>query len=258
MSPRPARHPLEQGSHAQPAAATGALPAATAGGDRRDASFHDRSLLLHVFERVAAEGRPHLLVVASADSGASRLVGELVLALGDRATVLTAQCRGATGRPSSPLARIVGQAAGSAPGDPVTASDCRLTGLLAGDACPEPEPIALLVHQLLRAVGGEAPVVMVVEDVHRAEPALADMLAGLLDCAHSSPLLLVCTARAGASAAVRRLGRGPRASTLLLPPRPRAAAPLASPSTEPVGAQTKAGATPAPGLRVGELAGARP
>ena len=50
-------------------------------------------------------------------------------------------------------------------------------------------------RRFLESIAERAPLVLVVEDVHWADPALLAFLEHLADCAQSVPLLVICTAR---------------------------------------------------------------
>ena len=143
-------------------------------------------------------------LVGPAGIGKSRLVQELVAEVGSGAGVVVGRClsygEGVTYRP---LADIVRQLGGSDPRQ-------RIEELLEGD-----EPIARLVlgaiglsegaaqaeetfwavRRLLERVAAERPLVVVVEDVHWAEPTLLDLLDHLVAFSSAHPILLVCNAR---------------------------------------------------------------
>jgi DNA-binding SARP family transcriptional activator/predicted Zn-dependent protease len=78
------------------------------------------------------------------------------------------------------------------------------------------------VRRLLEELAAERPTVLLVEDVHWAEPTLLDLLDGLVDWLRDSPLLIVCTTRPDIYE--RRTGWGgrPGATTLSLRPLARA------------------------------------
>ena len=57
------------------------------------------------------------------------------------------------------------------------------------------DDIAWAVRRTLGALASESPLVLVVEDIHWAEPVLLDVLEALLDWTTSARLLIVCPAR---------------------------------------------------------------
>ena len=157
------------------------------------------------FARARDEQACHAVtVVGPAGIGKSRLVQELVALVGEDATVVVGRCLSyGEGVTYKPLAEIVRQLGGSDPRQ-------RVSELLEGD-----EPIAQLVlgaiglseraaqaeetfwavRRLLERVARERPLVVVVEDVHWAEPTLLDLLEYLVAFSSGHPLLLVCLAR---------------------------------------------------------------
>jgi DNA-binding SARP family transcriptional activator len=161
--------------------------------------------LREAFGRARAEQACHAVtVIGPAGIGKSRLVQELCAEVAGDATVLVGRCQsygeGATYRP---LAEIVRRLGGSDPrqrveevleGDPATA---RLVlgaiGLI--EAPTQAEDTLWAVRRLLERVAEEAPLVVVVEDVHWAEPTLLDLLEYLVAFSSGHSILLVCIAR---------------------------------------------------------------
>ena len=78
------------------------------------------------------------------------------------------------------------------------------------------------VRRLLEELAGNATTVLLVEDVHWAEPTLLDLLDGLVDWMRDSPLLVVCTARPDIYERREGWGGRPGATTLSLRPLARA------------------------------------
>jgi DNA-binding SARP family transcriptional activator/predicted ATPase len=158
-----------------------------------------------VFARAREERDCHAVtVVGPAGIGKSRLARELVDESGDDATILVGRCQAyGEGVTYRPIAEIVRQLGGSDPRQ-------RVEELLAGE-----EPIAQLVlaaiglsdaaaqagetfwavRRLLERVAAERPLVVVVEDVHWAEPTLLDLLEYLVAFSSGQPILLICNAR---------------------------------------------------------------
>jgi DNA-binding SARP family transcriptional activator len=157
------------------------------------------------FARAREEQTCHAVtVVGPAGIGKSRLARELLSELEDRATVAVGRC------PSygeavayRPLAEIVRQLGG---GDP----RAWLSEVLQGDeqaarlvlsaiglpgSPAQAEEIFWAVRRLFERVAAKRPLVLFVEDVHWAEPALRDLLEYLLTFSSGSPMLIVCLAR---------------------------------------------------------------
>jgi class 3 adenylate cyclase/tetratricopeptide (TPR) repeat protein len=146
-------------------------------------------------------------VVGPAGIGKSRLASELAADLGERATVAVGHClaygEGITYRP---LAEIVGQVTGGHPpariadvlrgADPSGVIARRVLGAV-GLSC-EPthaEEMFWAVRRLFEWAAQQRPLVAVVEDIHRAEPTLLDLLDHLVAFSSGAAILLVCLAR---------------------------------------------------------------
>ncbi|HEY6097852.1 MAG TPA: AAA family ATPase, partial [Anaeromyxobacter sp.] len=184
-------------------------------------------LLLDTFERVRTERRAHLFtLVGNAGIGKSRLVGELLarVAAGGEARVLRGRCLPyGAGITYWPLMEIVRDDAGIASDDDHDAALAKLEAradrlLGAGaasvrqrlaamlglraveDALPEVRPenvareIAWGMREYLGAVARE-PVVVVIDDLQWAEPAVFDVIEGVAERSEDAPLLLLCVAR---------------------------------------------------------------
>ena len=185
--------------------------------------------LQRAFERVGTERRSHLLtVLGEAGIGKTRLAGELVSSLGDEATALYGRCvsygEGAT---YLPVTEIVRQAV---PNRPRTT----IASLLAGD--PDAELVAQRVTELTgesesTASTGEAfwavrrlfeglargrPLLVVLEDIHWAEPTLLELIEYLGAWISEAPVLVLCLARP--ELLEKRPGWGAQAETIVLDP----------------------------------------
>lgn len=142
-------------------------------------------------------------IVGPPGIGKSRLAGEFLAAVGEQATVLAGRClaygEGTTYRALADIVRELG-------GDPRR----RIAELLAGDEgavrgilgaigySDEPvqvEETAWALRRLLERLAEERPLVVAVEDVHWAEPALLDLLDHVVALSSGSPILLVCLTR---------------------------------------------------------------
>jgi class 3 adenylate cyclase len=157
------------------------------------------------FARARGEQACHAVtVVGPAGIGKTRLAQELVAELGDAATVVVGRCvsygEGVTYRP---LADIIEQLGG---GDPrrwvgeILGGEEPLARLVLGaiglsDGAAKAEETFWAVRRLLERVARERPLVVLVEDVHWAEPTLLDLLEYLVAFSSGHALLLVCNAR---------------------------------------------------------------
>jgi DNA-binding SARP family transcriptional activator len=179
---------------------------------RLDAPFVGRrgelARLGDAFRRAGEERTAHLVsVFGVAGIGKSRLARELLSLVGSEATVLTGRCLPyGEGITFWPLRELVREAAGE-----VTSES--LLGLLAGEADAalladrltaalglpgaggaSEEEIFWAVRRLLGALARERPLVIILEDLHWAEPTFLDLVEYLAD-SRGIPLMLVCLAR---------------------------------------------------------------
>jgi len=161
--------------------------------------------LAAAFERVTDDRRCRLLLVLGEPGiGKTRLTAELTARLADEASVLTGRCvsygRGATFLPLAELIRSV-------------SAETDLRELLAADEHAELIAASLselagddtatvsrsdtfwAVRRLFETLADERPVVLVLEDLHWAEPTLLDLLDYLAAQASSSPIFMLGVAR---------------------------------------------------------------
>jgi len=155
-----------------------------------------------------------LLVLGSAGMGKTRLVEDFVAGVGEAAVVLTARCvsygRGIT---FWPIVQLLRQAAGLSGIEAPDAARAAVIALL--DSRPDAPMVAdrllpLLGHggepggidetfwsvcTVLAHLAAQRPMVVVVDDVHWAEPTLLDLLERIRDETRVVPLLLLCQAR---------------------------------------------------------------
>jgi DNA-binding SARP family transcriptional activator/tetratricopeptide (TPR) repeat protein len=159
-----------------------------------------RDTLAHV----VAERAPHVVTILGEPGiGKSRLVAELAAIAREHATVLTGRCPAyGDGVTYWPLREIVLQAAGDRSLDDLAAvlglapAVARRLGSAArvehGEAGDETRSAFL---QLIVALARTHPLVVIVDDVHWAEPALLDLLLDVGARLSDTPALLVCVAR---------------------------------------------------------------
>jgi class 3 adenylate cyclase/tetratricopeptide (TPR) repeat protein len=180
---------------------------------RLDAPFVGREAELvaleHELERAVAERTCRLCtVVGEPGIGKSRLVGELLASASGRARVVVGRCLSyGEGITYWPLAEIVREVAGTEP-------KARLQELLARDeeaelvaeriagtvgaasaATAAPEETYWAFRRLFEALAADRPLIIVIEDVHWAEPTLLDLLEYVAGFSSSAPILLLCVAR---------------------------------------------------------------
>lgn len=154
-----------------------------------------------------------LTIVGEVGVGKSRLALEFLRAARARATVLSGRCPSyGEGSTSWPLAEVLYEAAGVAPGEPRPAARAKIAALLEGHA-----DAALLSAKLAQAIGltegraplaeafdafvalfgwraRRAPLVLFFDDIHWAEPTFLDALRRVLERGHG-PILVLCAAR---------------------------------------------------------------
>jgi DNA-binding SARP family transcriptional activator len=148
-----------------------------------------------------------MTILGPAGIGKSRLASELTESLGESATALYGRCvshgAGVTFRP---LAELVRDAAGGTSPTAIAAllqgepdaeqiAD-RIAGAI-GAAEPAGSAVELFwaVRKLFGVLARERPLVVVLEDIHWAEPTLLDLLDHLVESTRDAPMLLLCLAR---------------------------------------------------------------
>ena len=156
-------------------------------------------------DAVAGRACRRVLVTGDAGIGKSRLAAELIATLGDRALVLSGQCipygEGVTFRPLTEAlsaggelqARVGALLAGDAEAPRVAAVLAAATGASSGPATAS--EIFWAARRLLEALARQRPVLLLLEDVHWAEPALLDLVEYLAGWSSDSPIVLLCLAR---------------------------------------------------------------
>ena len=177
----------------------------------------DRELLLltQAFERAVAGPASHLFtVLGAAGVGKSRLVAEFVALVGPQATVLGGRCLDyGDGITYWPVAEILRQAARIGADDPPATGRAKLAELVEGEehaalvvdrlatllgwgaeAAPADE-LSWAVRRLLEALARRRPLIVVLDDLHWAEPTLLELVGHIADWARDAPLLLCCMVR---------------------------------------------------------------
>ena len=160
---------------------------------------HERQRLIDAFEQAVGLRSCQLLtVLGGAGVGKSRLVAEVTAALGERATVAGGRCLPyGDGLTWWPLVEALGASGLFAQvADAAEPAIARAGELLK----PEGEPVApeeafWAVRRVLETLARRQPLVLVVDDLHWAEPTFMDLLEHVADWVRDAPLLLLVMAR---------------------------------------------------------------
>jgi tetratricopeptide (TPR) repeat protein/type II secretory pathway predicted ATPase ExeA len=160
----------------------------------------ERKQLVDAFDQAVRDRSCQLLtVLGAAGVGKSRLVAEATRALDGAATVAVGRCLPyGDGLTWWPLVEALGGATGlfqqvAADGDPAIA---RAGELLKPKGEPvAPEEALWAMRTVLETLARRRPLVLVVDDLHWAEPPFMDLLEHVTDRVHDAPLLLVVMAR---------------------------------------------------------------
>jgi tetratricopeptide (TPR) repeat protein len=116
--------------------------------------------------------------------GKTRLAAELIAEIGERATVLEGRClsygEGITFWPLQEILRGLRERPAGAP-DPERARGT--------------EETFWAYRKLFEALATERPLVLVLEDIHWAEPTLLDLIEHIVEWTREAPMLIVCVAR---------------------------------------------------------------
>ncbi len=141
-------------------------------------------------------------VIGAAGVGKTRLVSEFVAEVGAYATVASGRCLpygdGITFWPLTELIQRLGgeQAVAEAMGDdPDAALVVERLRVLGGHGSAPPEELFWAVRRLFELLARERPLLVVLEDVHWAEPMLLDLVEHVSRWSRDAPILLLCVAR---------------------------------------------------------------
>ena len=200
--------------------------------------LRELELLGEAFDHTVGDRACRLMtVIGTAGVGKSRLASEAVTTVGERATVLVGRCLPyGEGITYWPLVEAVKQAGGIADSDTADAVHAKLATLVEDgedgrlvaeritqllgvvESVTTNEQTFWAVRRLLEAVARRRPVVLVLEDVHWAEPTLLDLVEYLGDWCRDAPLLVLCLARPDLLDEHPTWARKEWASTVLLEP----------------------------------------
>lgn len=167
----------------------------------------ERALLLRAFEASASERSCRLVTVLGQPGiGKSRLLREVAAEVGDRAVTMLGRCLPyGEGITYWPLVEITRQLYG----EDVRAAVARALGgdelgplaveriaaaVGLGDSAGPSEETHWAVRRFFEALSAERPIVVVLEDIHWAEPTFLDLIEYLAGFA-AGPILLACAAR---------------------------------------------------------------
>jgi tetratricopeptide (TPR) repeat protein len=196
-------------------------------------------LLQDAFEAAAADRACHLVtVLGTAGVGKSRLAAELLAEVGGRATVLQGRCLPyGEGITYWPVTELLREAAGLTDADGPAAARAKLQAVLAGDErdalvaerlagllglaelSDGADELPWAVRRLLESLARDRPLVVLLDDLHWAEPTLLDLVEHVADWSRDAPILLCCLARPELLDARPGWGGGKfNASSLLLQP----------------------------------------
>ena len=167
--------------------------------------------LLDTYRQVCDSRAARLVtVIGDAGVGKSRLVREVVDRIAVGARVLRGRCLPyGDGITFWPLVGMVREAAGIRDDDPPERARLKLLAVAADSAVAERLASAVglssasfaklelywAVRKFLEALAAQDPVVVLVDDIHWAEPAFLELLEHVLDTATNVPILLLATAR---------------------------------------------------------------
>lgn len=155
-------------------------------------------------------------VVGDAGIGKTRLVGELVSTVDGATRTLRGRCLPyGEGITFWPIAEIVREAAGIFETDPPDVAGSRIRDIVvqsreealddivdpvlaiagAAEGAGDLQQTFWAVRRFLESLAGGGALIVIVEDIHWAEPTLLDLLQYVAGFSHGYPLLLLCTAR---------------------------------------------------------------
>jgi class 3 adenylate cyclase/tetratricopeptide (TPR) repeat protein len=171
-----------------------------------------------LFEAEREKGARLVTVVGDPGVGKSRLIKEFAEGVGADARVVRGRCLPyGDGITFWPLAEIVREAASIASEDPLETAVDKIQELIAEAGFSEADrsavadrvaaamglahvqfPVAELfwgARRLIESLARERPLVMIIDDIHAAEPTFLDLLDHLLELVDTVPVLLLCSSR---------------------------------------------------------------
>jgi DNA-binding SARP family transcriptional activator/tetratricopeptide (TPR) repeat protein len=181
----------------------------------RDAELHQLDAILH---GVTDSRRPAVVtVIGEPGVGKSRLISEFASRVRDRVTVLNGQCQPDVEATYAPVHQLLSQTPVDTD-DPASRLAARLREALAGGHAVAGRMIDSAAASFFAAVAERRPVVMVLEDIHWAQPALLDLVEAIA-MRPEAAVMTVCLARPELSDRRPLFGSGAvGAVTIDLPP----------------------------------------
>jgi class 3 adenylate cyclase len=172
-------------------------------------------LLSQALDRAKQEEACHLFtLLGAAGVGKSRLVHEFLEEARSATQVLRARCLPyGEGITFWPIVELAQAAAEIHPTDPADAARGKLAALLAeadeseaiaervaaaiglSDSVVPTEEIFWGVRKMLETIAARKPLIVVIDDLHWAEPTMLDLVEHLADWSHEAPILLLAIAR---------------------------------------------------------------
>lgn len=175
----------------------------------------ERELLAEALRRTVTERACRVVtVLGPAGIGKSRLVRELILDAGEQVTVLHGRCLDyGEGITHWPVSEVIREALALTEVAHPAEARARLSATLAGEpgaavvveqlaallglsgAAPEVKELPWAVRKFVEVLARSRPVMLVLDDLHLAEPPLLDLIEHLASSIHGAPVLLCCIAR---------------------------------------------------------------
>ncbi|MEA3055520.1 MAG: hypothetical protein QOD30_952, partial [Actinomycetota bacterium] len=158
----------------------------------------DTAALVEAFDDAVAAGSARLVTVLGTPGlGKSRLASELLTALADRAGVIEARFLHDGGSSFGPIADALRgiDIESLALGDDSERVGAILGALLGGTSPGSSEQVFWAIRRLLEAMAAERPLVLLLDDLHWAEPVMLDLVEHLAEWLRGGAVLIVALAR---------------------------------------------------------------